>query len=134
MRLREPAPLCVGARRRPTLLRALLRYAREQGTDLRFAVAAVTAKRPDGRQLSGLCPTSDRFRVNPEHSCHLGRRKQWLGLWGTCRHFDGLSSWTQIEILRLLCFMAPFGAWPRFPEPAVDVQYGLLLPYCHHQR
>jgi len=97
MRLRVPAPFVWAPGGGRTLFRALLRYAREQGTNLRFAVPAMTAKCPDRRQLSGLRPAGDRLRVNPEHGCHLGRRKQWLGLWGTCRHFDGLSSWTQFR-------------------------------------
>src|SRR5580658_6108832 len=93
MRRRAPAPLIRAPGRGRALLRALLRDARKQGTNLRFTVAAVAAKRPDRRQLTGLRPAGDRFRVNPEHRCHLGRSKQRLGLWGACRHFDGLSSW-----------------------------------------
>jgi glycine cleavage system protein P-like pyridoxal-binding family len=39
----------------------------------------------------------------------------------------GLSSWTSTAILR--CSYV----WLRV-EPAVDVLYGPLRPYCHHQR
>src|SRR5579859_2465385 len=109
------------------LLRPLLRDAREQGTNLGLTVAAVAAQCPDRCQLPGLGPPRHRFRVDAEHSGDLSRRKQRLGLWSTCRHFDGLSSWTCFSILRLLC------SW-LLSEPAVDVPYGLLLPYCHHQR
>jgi hypothetical protein len=40
----------------------------------------------------------------------------------------GLSSWTSTAILRLVAFPGS-GV-----EPAVDVLYGPLRPYCHHQR
>jgi|SRR5271166_5062316 len=113
------------------LLRALLRDPRKQGTNLRLAVAAVAAKRPDGCQLSGFGPTRYRLRVNPEHGCDLGRRKQRLGLWGACRHYDGLSSWTSFCDPASVVLMAPFGAcrgcpiWSTvtiLPSPAVTMR------------
>jgi hypothetical protein len=90
-------------------LRALLRNARQKGTDLGLPVAAVTAERPNRRELPCLCPPSDCLGVNPEHCCDLCRREQRLGLWCTCRHNDGLSSWTSLVILTSssFLFMAP---------------------------
>ena len=122
IRQRAPAPVLSGARLAPALLRALLRDPRKQGTNLRLTVTPMTAKRPDGSQLSGLRPPGHRLRVNPEHGCHLGRRKQRLGFWGACRHFDGLSSWIPIAILRLLWFLAPFGSLPWMSH----------MVYCYH--
>src|ERR1022692_2256246 len=96
------------------LLRALLRDPRKQGTNLRLTITTVAAERPDRRQLSGFGPTCHCLRVNPEHCCDLCRCQQRLGLWGTCRHLDGLSSWTGNSILRVL------RSWLH-SEPAVDV-------------
>jgi hypothetical protein len=75
-------------------LRALLRDTRQESTDLGLPVAAVAAECPDRRELPCLRPPGDCLRVNPEHCCDLCRSEQRLGLWCTCRHNDGLSSWT----------------------------------------
>lgn len=91
------------------LLRALLRDARQQRADLRLAVPAVSAQRPDRCQLPSLRPPSHRLRVNPKHRGDLCRCQQLLDFWGTCRHFDGLSSWTGIAILRPFVCTTPFG-------------------------
>ena len=136
----EPHEACSDARPPPSnrapgsgqeLLRPLLRDAREQGTNLRLAVPTVAAQSPNGRQLSSLCPPCDRFRIYSEHSCDLGRRKQRLSLWGTCRHYDGLSSWTLSCDPASDVFMAPFRAclgcpiWSTvtiLPSPAVTMR------------
>jgi len=93
-------------------LRALLGNARQQSAHLCFPIPSVTTKGPDRCELPGLGPSRDRFRVNPEHCGDLGRRKQRLGLRCTCRHFDGLSSWTGTAILRVWLFLAPLGSLP----------------------
>ncbi len=87
-------------------LRALLRDASEQCPDFRLPVPAVPAKGTDGSQLPGLGPPRDGLRVNPEHGRDLCWGQQRLGLWRTCRHVDGLSSWTGTAILRFLLWMS----------------------------
>src|SRR3984893_7919809 len=108
-------------------LRALLRDTREQCADLSLPVPAVTAERTDGGQFPGLGPPRNGLGVNSEHSRDLRRCQKRLSLGCSCRHVYGLSSWTGTAILR--CSFA----WLRL-EPAVDVLYGPLRPYCHHQR
>jgi hypothetical protein len=119
---RAPAPEDRAPGRGQALLRALLRDAREQSTNLRLTVPTVAAQSPDGRQLPSLCPPCHRFRINSEHCCDLGRRKQRLGLWGTCRHYDGLSSWTLSCDPASDVFMAPFRACLGCP----------IWSYCYH--
>jgi hypothetical protein len=86
--------------------RALLRDAREQCPNLCLPVPAVTAKGTDGGQFPGLGPPRDGLWVNPEHGRDLCWGQQRLGLWRTCRHVDGLSSWTGTAILRFLLWMS----------------------------
>src|SRR5229473_4073079 len=104
-------------------LRALLRDPRQQGANLCLPVPTVTTERADGRQLAGLSPSSDGFRVHPEHGRDLCRCQQRLGLWCACRHVYGLSSWTGTAILRFVAVPGSVG------EPAVDVPYGLLTDH-----
>ena len=126
-----PAPELRAPGRGQALLRALLRDSRKQGTNLRLTVPTVAAQSPNGRQLSSLRPPCDRFRIYSEHCCDLGRRKQRLSLWGTCRHYDGLSSWTLSCDPASDVFLAPFRAclgcpiWSSvtiLPSPAVTMR------------
>ena len=64
--------------------RALLRDTRQKGTNFGLPVTAVTTERPDRRELSGLCPSGNCLRVNPEHCRDFRWRKQRLSLWCTC--------------------------------------------------
>jgi hypothetical protein len=64
--------------------RALLRDTRQKGANFGLPVPAVTAERPDRRQLSSLCPSGNCLRVNPEHRCDFRWGKQRLSLWCTC--------------------------------------------------
>jgi hypothetical protein len=131
-RLRAPGCLATNCQVRGLAsLRALLRNSREQGAYFCLPVPAVSAERTYGSQLPGLGPPCDGFRVNPEHGRYLCWGQQRLGLWRACRHVDGLSSWTGTAILRFLCLAPLTGS---IEEPAVDVPYGLLRPYCHHHR
>src|SRR6185437_1274149 len=82
----------------PGSLGPLLGDARQQSANLCLPVPAVTAKGPDGRELSSLGPPRYGLGVHPEHCGDLCRRKQRLGLRRACRHFDGLSSWTGTAI------------------------------------
>ena len=109
-------------------LRTLLRNSREQCANLCLPIPTVPAERTNGSQLPGFGPPCDGLRVNPEHGRDLCWGQQRLGLWRACRHVDGLSSWTGTAILRFIAVPGSIG------EPAVDVLYGLLRPYCHHQR
>lgn len=116
----RPAPEDRAPGRGQALLRALLRDARKQGANLGLTVTTVAAQSPDGRQLSGLCPPCDRFRVHSEHCCDLSRCKQRLGLWGSCRHYAASPPGPCLAILRLLYL------WLH-SEPALDVPYGLTV-------
>ena len=109
-------------------LRTLLRDTRQQSSNLCLPVSAVAAEGSDRRQLSGLGPPRYGLRVSPEHRCDLRWGKQRLGLWCTCRHSYGLSSWTGTAILRVLLCWLPRGAcrgcpiWSTqtiLPSPAV---------------
>src|SRR5262245_65144733 len=69
---------------RTTLL--LTRDPLQQSTDFGLAVTTVSPKRPDRRQLSGLCPPSDGLRVDTEHRGDLRRREQRLSVGRACCH------------------------------------------------
>ena len=127
----RPPPEDRAPGRAQALLRALLRNASKQGANFGLTVATVAAQSPNGRQFSGLCPPCDRFRVHSEHCCDLSRCKQRLGLWGSCRHYYGLSSWTLSCDPASVVFMAPFRAclgcpiWSTvtiLPSPAVTMR------------
>jgi hypothetical protein len=132
--LADGAKLCASRPGDPTpdrglaSFRALLRDARQKGADFRLPVPAVTAERPDRRELSCLCPPGHSLRVNPEHRGNFRRGKQRFCLWCTCRHVDGLSSWTGTAIPIYFCCCSRLLA-----KPASDVLYSPLRPYCHHQ-
>src|ERR1700678_1360508 len=83
-------------------LGALLRNAREQCTNLSLPVAPVSPQRADRGQFPGLCPPCDGLVVDTEHRGDLRGGQQRLGLWSTCGHMFGLSSWTSVAILHLL--------------------------------
>jgi len=108
--------------RRCVLLRALLRDTSEQCPDFRLPVPAVPAKGTDRSQFPGLGPPRDGLRVNPEHGRDLCWGQQRLGLWRTCRHVDGLSSWTGTAILRSCVSCSGCPLWSTqtiLPSPAV---------------
>src|SRR5260370_22655105 len=110
-------------------LGTLLRNTREQCTNLSLPVAPVSPQRADRGQLSGLRPSCDGLGVDAKHCGDLRGRQQRLGLWCTCGHVCGLSSWTSVAILRFLCCLVlrgePVGdvpIWPTetiLPSPAV---------------
>src|SRR6516225_7237957 len=81
-------------------LGALLRNTREQCTDLSLPVPPVSPQRADRGQFAGLRPPCDGLGVDTEHRGDLRGCQQWLGLWCTCGHVRGLSSWTSVAILR----------------------------------
>src|SRR5262245_13805821 len=56
-----------------SVLVALLRDAREQGTDLGLPVAPVPSERADRGELAGLGPTGHGLRVDTEHRGDLSR-------------------------------------------------------------
>jgi len=64
--------------------RALLRYPRQKSANLSLPVPAMSAERPDRRELACLRPSGNCLRVNPEHRCNFCGREQWLSLWRTC--------------------------------------------------
>src|SRR2546421_2528239 len=84
-------------------LGALLRNTREQCTNLSLPVAPVSPQRADRGQFASLRPACDGLGVDAEHRGDLRGRQQRLGLWCTCGHVRGLSSWTSGAILRFLC-------------------------------
>src|SRR5437762_13250417 len=110
-------------------LGALLRNTREQCTNLSLPVAPVSPQRADRGQFAGLCPACDGLGVDAKHRGDLRGRQQRLGLWCTCGHVRGLSSWTSGVILRFLCCLVLRGErvgdvqiWPTgtiLPSPAV---------------
>src|SRR5579875_992638 len=108
---REPRCAASGAGGRRSL-GALLRYTREQCTNLGLPVAPVSPQRADRRQLPGLRPPRDGLGVDAKHRGDLRRRQQRLGFGCACGHVRGLSSWTSAAILRFVCLPgAPRGAW-----------------------
>src|SRR6201989_942419 len=84
-------------------LGALLRNTREQCTNLSLPVAPVSPQRADRGQFASLRPACDGLGVDAKHCGNLRGRQQRLGLWCTCGHVRGLSSWTSGAILRFLC-------------------------------
>src|SRR6201985_2727755 len=84
-------------------LGALLRNTREQCTNLSLPVAPVSPQRADRGQFASLRPACDGLGVDAKHRGDLRGRQQRLGLWCTCGHVRGLSSWTNGVILRFLC-------------------------------
>ena len=110
-------------------LGTLLRNTREQCTNLSLPVSPVSPQRADRGQFSGLRPSCDGLGVDAKHRGDLRGRQQRLGLWCTCGHVCGLSSWTSVAIPVLLVRPgAPWGAcrgcpiWPTetiLPSPAV---------------
>src|SRR5579859_4932476 len=119
---REARPL---GRAAHELLRTGLRDAAEQCADLGLPIPAVAAQGANRRELAGLRPPRHRLRIHAEHRGNLGRRQKRFSFGCPCRPVYGLSSWTSTAILRFVA------SWLRV-EPAVDVPYGLLKPYCHH--
>ena len=122
-------------------LGTLLRNTREQCTNLSLPVAPVSPQRADRGQFSGLRPSCDGLGVDAKHRGDLRGRQQRLGLWCTCGHVCGLSSWTSVAIPVLLVRpSAPWGAcrgcpiWPTetiLPSPAVTRRPpGAKLPGC----
>src|SRR5437763_16669591 len=84
-------------------LGTLLRNTREQCTNLSLPVAPVSPQRADRGQFASLRPACDGLGVDAKHRGDLRGRQQRLGLWCTCGHVRGLSSWTSGAILRFLC-------------------------------
>src|SRR6185312_15078950 len=84
-------------------LGALLRNTREQCTNLSLPVAPVSPQRADRGQFASLRPACDGLGVDAKHRGDLRGRQQRLGLWCTCGHVRGLSSWTSGAILCFLC-------------------------------
>src|SRR6185437_12101568 len=75
----------------------------EQCTNLSLPVAPVSPQRADRGQFASLRPACDGLGVDAKHRGDLRGRQQRLGLWCTCGHVRGLSSWTSDAILRFLC-------------------------------
>src|SRR6476659_3880129 len=84
-------------------LGALLRNTREQCTNLSLPVAPVSPQRADRGPFASPRPACDGLGVDAKHCGDLRGRQQRLGLWCTCGHVRGLSSWTSDAILRFLC-------------------------------
>lgn len=63
----------------------------------------MSPQRADRGQFASLRPACDGLGVDAEHRGDLRGRQQRLGLWCTCGHVRGLSSWTSGAILRFLC-------------------------------
>src|SRR6185369_8460507 len=57
----------------------------------------------DRGQFASLRPACDGLGVDAKHRGDLRGRQQRLGLWCTCGHVRGLSSWTSGAILCFLC-------------------------------
>src|SRR6516162_6318626 len=82
-------------------LRACLRDAREEGTNLRLPVPAVTAQGTDGGELACLRPPGDGLGIHAEHRGDLCRCQQGLGFRGTCGHEYGPSSRFSTAVMRV---------------------------------
>jgi len=91
-------------------LGTLLRNTRKQCTNRSRPVAPVSPQRADRGQFAGLSPPCDGLGVDAKHRGDLRGCQQWLGLWCTCGHVCGLSSWTSVAILCLLCCWCSVGS------------------------